>query len=695
MFGSAEAPPATAGSPVSSALVESSSQPQRYPPFQFTGQLEQGEIRLLRRLPSIEHAGGQPSMRFELLHNVALPTLSNGSNRIKYLALSYAWGIESNKIPIIIDGHALDVTRNLHAALVNIADEHEQLPLWTDAICIDQSNEDEKLAQIKQMSSVYSSADAVIIFLGLGTKSSDLAMEQVKILGDEALQRGIDIFDSGDENEWPQFASSPNREDKVRVIKKLEELWDQLSGSLFSRSRFRVRNILGLLDMPWFMRVWVVQELVMAPPGAVTFACGSKRVSYDQLWASTFAILLFLCRAMEPVKNINGLWALFRFIFNFWMQTGYFPNKFSTNKHAMTVVGSRRNMQRNIIDKSLRNFLNGMYVNGTEGDQSPQCREKVDRIRALASMLRDKELVFDLLNNEEGTQCWHVVYRNVARYLIIEQGYIDTLSLCRDRDSDLPSWAPDWSRSQRQPWSGFQDSKDDKGKPLFNAGSGTTVKVHNNPAPYILVLDGFVVDTIKNSTDLRSEWPTDLTDNLDLDCIGLRFCELKELLSRSTRYSHEEKEVALWKIPIGDKECNQLLQITHASDSSRDAYELIKNTLDSNKSRYSFTKYIPRPGTISYMSMARSMHRSRPFISATGYVGLCPSETRKEDVIFVPWGGHVPYIIRPKRGKLQTRQAVSEEQQWTLVGEAYVQGIMQGELDLANRTDEAQAIWLS
>jgi hypothetical protein len=693
MFGSAKAPPVTAGSPVSSALEGSSSQHQRYPPFQFTEQLEQGEIRLLRRLPSIQHEGGQPSMRFELLRNVALPTLSNGSNGIKYLALSYVWGDESNKIPIIIDSHALDVTRNLHAALVNIADEHEQLPLWTDAICIDQSNEDEKLAQIKQMSSVYSSADAVIVFLGRGTKSSDLAMEQVKILGDEALQRGIDIFHPGDEMEWPQFASSPNREDKVRVIKKLEELWDQFSGSLFLRSRFRARDILGLLDPEWFRRVWIVQELVMAPPGAVTFAYGSKRVSYEQLWASTFATILFLSRVMEPVNNINGLWALFRFIFNFWMQTGYFPNKLIVNKHAMTTVASRRTYQKNKVEKSLRNFLIGMYVNDTKGDQSPQCREKVDRIRGLASMLRDKERVFDLLNSEEGTRCWHVVYRDVARHLI-QQGHIDILSLCRDRDSDLPSWAPDWSRSHRQPWSGFRDSKNDKGEPLFNAGSGTTVKVHNNTAQYILVLDGFIVDTIKNSTDLGSEWTDDLTDNSDWDRFGLRFRELQEFLSRSTRYGHEAKEMALWKIPIGDKEYTQLWAKTQASDSSRDAYELMKNTLDSNKSRYSLTKYFLRSGVISYMTIARSMHRSRLFISATGHVGLCPSETRKEDVIFVPWGGHVPYIIRPKRGKLQAGLVVSEEQQWTLVGEAYVHGIMQGELNLASRTDEARAIWL-
>jgi hypothetical protein len=286
-----------------------------------------------------------------------------------------------------------------------------------------------------------------------------------------------------------------------------------------------------------------------------------------------------------------------------------------------------------------------------------------------------------------------VVYRDVARYLI-EQGHIDTLSLCRNRDSDLPSWAPDWSKSQRQPWSGFRDSKDDRGEPLFNAGSGTIAKVHNNIALHIIALDGFFVDNIENNTDLESEWTADLPDNSNLDRIGLRFRELEKLLSRSAKYDHEAKEAALWKIPIGDKEYSQLNQITRASDISRDSYELMKNALDPNKSRYSLAKYLPRPGVFSYMQIAHMMDCSRLFISATGYVGLCPSETRKGDAIFVPYGGHVPYIIRPKREERQTQQAVSEEQRWTLVGEAYVHGIMHGELKLANRTNETRTIWL-
>lgn len=334
-----------------------------------------------------------------------------------------------------------------------------------------------------------------------------------------------------------------------------------------------------------------------------------------------------------------------------------------------------------------------MYVNNTEGDRSPQCREKVDRIRDLVSMSTDKEHVVHFLDSEEGIPCWHIVYRSVTRYLI-EQGHVETLSLCQDQDSELPSWAPDWSRSHRPPWSGLRDNKDDKGEPVFNAGLGTAVKVHSNTAPHILALDGFLVDSIENNTDLGSEWTADRTDNFNLERIGLRFRELEELLSRSTRYDHEEKEEALWKIPIGDKEYNQLFQETRASDSSRDAYELKKNTLDPNKSRHSFVKYLPRQGVVSYMHMAHSMHHSRLFISALGHVGLCPSETRKGDNIFVPCGGHVPYIIRPKRGKGQTRQAVSEKQQWTLVGEAYVHGIMHGELNLANRTSEAWTIWL-
>ena len=73
---------------------------------------------------------------------------------------------------------------------------------------------------------------------------------------------------------------------------------------------------------------------------------------------------------------------------------------------------------------------------------------------------------------------------------------------------------------------------------------------------------------------------------------------------------------------------------------------------------------------VSYMGMMQSMYDGRPFLSAGGYVGLCPGDTQLGDIIFIPFGAHVPYIVR----KLSKRT-----REYKLIGEAYVHGIMRGE----------------
>ncbi|KAH6638440.1 hypothetical protein C7974DRAFT_391607 [Boeremia exigua] len=49
-------------------------------------------------------------------------------------------------------------------------------------------------------------------------------------------------------------------------------------------------------------------------------------------------------------------------------------------------------------------------------------------------------------------------------------------------------------------------------------------------------------------------------------------------------------------------------------------------------------------------------------------MGIGPSDTQPGDTVAVIPGGGVPYVIRPNRSG------------WTLVGESYVQGIMNGEV---------------
>jgi hypothetical protein len=68
------------------------------------------------------------------------------------------------------------------------------------------------------------------------------------------------------------------------------------------------------------------------------------------------------------------------------------------------------------------------------------------------------------------------------------------------------------------------------------------------------------------------------------------------------------------------------------------------------------------------LGMSASMER-KPFRSKTGYVGLGPPDIQKGDVVCVFLGSDLPHVLRKlDRGG------------YRLVGEAYVHGIMDGEL---------------
>lgn len=57
------------------------------------------------------------------------------------------------------------------------------------------------------------------------------------------------------------------------------------------------------------------------------------------------------------------------------------------------------------------------------------------------------------------------------------------------------------------------------------------------------------------------------------------------------------------------------------------------------------------------------------FLTATGFIGLAPYGTRAGDLVYLILGVSVPYCLRP----------LPDNVGFELVGEAYVQGIMQGE----------------
>lgn len=93
----------------------------------------------------------------------------------KYAALSYTWGdLNSEKIPIILNGKPALVTDNLHAALVHLRSVGgllgnflKESEIWIDALCINQQDNDEKVVQVGHMHEIFTHAELTVAWLGL------------------------------------------------------------------------------------------------------------------------------------------------------------------------------------------------------------------------------------------------------------------------------------------------------------------------------------------------------------------------------------------------------------------------------------------------------------------------------------------------------------------------------------------------
>ena len=170
---------------------------------------------------------------------------------IPYDALSYTWGSTKKVATITVDGNIMGVTLNVYEALQEIRSKNKSRYLWIDAICIDQDNLQERGRQVQQMSLIYQKAERVVIWLGQGTKETDLVMDSMKQLHDILIKK------EGGCRQLARFLMSacpPGCYEGMELI----------------------------LSRPWFRRIWILQEIANAR--VATVLCGKKSIS-----ASTFA----------------------------------------------------------------------------------------------------------------------------------------------------------------------------------------------------------------------------------------------------------------------------------------------------------------------------------------------------------------------------------------------------------------------
>ncbi|KAK1469599.1 hypothetical protein CMEL01_01366 [Colletotrichum melonis] len=211
-------------------------------------------------------------------------TTHTNQDIIPYDALSYCWG-DSTRLcqPIHVDGKILFVTEKLLEALNYLRREYEDRILWVDAICIDQSNVQERGHQVGWMGNLYAHADRVLCWLGYVEHN---AVHLFSLL--DTFRRRVP---QGAWTEWPLD----------------DERWSQLWISTQSEHKLPGCDsstlISDLMANEWFRRVWILQEVRNAYKASIGCTAG---------WvdAKVFAISI----SLSGIKLDNQVAALMSFL---------------------------------------------------------------------------------------------------------------------------------------------------------------------------------------------------------------------------------------------------------------------------------------------------------------------------------------------------------------------------------------------
>ena len=147
--------------------------------------------------------------------------------------LSYTWGNADHNETILINGKRFRVRQNLHDFLVQARRCRFEFALWIDAICIDQSNVEERNHQVQQMADIYGKAMHVYIWPGVLLRSQSIVLRRIT-----AAMR----FYPGLKHEYHTVLG-----------------WIALI-----TCHWHVRAVPQLRILPYWNRVWILQEILLA-----------------------------------------------------------------------------------------------------------------------------------------------------------------------------------------------------------------------------------------------------------------------------------------------------------------------------------------------------------------------------------------------------------------------------------------------
>ncbi|KAF4785924.1 heterokaryon incompatibility [Colletotrichum scovillei] len=369
-------------------------------------------VRVLTLYPAITHGS---KVQCELL---ATEISTCQELEQSYVALSYVWGDQKDPQPVYVNGHEVFIGRNLSEALRHLRRRDRPIRLWADALCINQNDIAERNHQVHQMRNIYSSAMETVIYLGEddGSNTTSSAWNFLERQSEWALDE--------DGNEDTQLPST------------LEEDLIYFRGDVADVE-------LSVLKKAWFLRVWVLQEVVVSKK--VSIQCGRRRVP----WNDFCKLILLNPRyhdrygySMQAIERVDIVRDMFQARCAY--QESHDLVQLRPSWHTkVTNYGGR---SAHIIDMLAR-------------ARQLEASDPRDKIFALLGISTNVDLDNRLMAVDYGKSKAEV-QTDLARYIMEEHKSLDILSYVDHsinglsslhgfgQADALPSWVPDWDASQ-------------------------------------------------------------------------------------------------------------------------------------------------------------------------------------------------------------------------------------------------------
>lgn len=580
----------------------------------------------------------------ELTCNFKLVCLDD-AKRDAFTAISYTWGQPAPPASTITlsNGEKLPLSQTLTDLFEVLRRRHSYFALWIDSLCINQQDPNEKANQVSMMGQIYSSAQEVMVWLGVSTPETSRAFQFMR----SSLSSTSGGATRSDPKEKLTRVSTRGhlyssareilgwfdvRKSKTKnALKPTGSPTTDVSPSHDESIATGLEFVLSLLARPWFRRVWIIQEVTLN--SKVLMLCGDDLVGFGTFEDCVFDIWRLLDTWDEYDDNdpkIQGLWS------------------------ATSLI----NLRREYLDHGVVRYE--VLLQAAFYYEATDWRDAVFAFRGIGDRDRpvpSPDYTIPIGQEPQYSEAVLEVYRKTAVALLCHGESLDLLALGgieRQRSPGLPTWAPDLQFSAFiEPFVPRDNANWDSGGPLDikpELVSADRIRVQVSPIGLIddtcPVFDAYSVADQKVAVESMLKMKSTHPGSTQQDCLEKLAMDLIFGLGIDDRPAGRDYYEYF----------NEWLQWLRASSSQEDITKISHN------------KY--------YRTIAMRVDGWKAFTTSQGDFCVGPACAEKGDMVCTVPGCSLPIIIR----SLPVESIASGlSEQYFIVSWCYVRNFMDHE----------------